>query len=395
METQDYKLDFFNCTKNCNVIKQISVYDWFDFIKRGDFSIEILSARSGNKDYNEVKTKIVPCVTYNFTFNKYKNIENILNPTGLLYIDIDAPDFNINNIDKKLVFAFYKSFGGKGYSIIVKVDNLSQNNFDETYAYICGQLGISDYVDLGAKKTTQFNVVSFDKELYLNADSKIFKSINITPLSKTKREEKAYSTQWGVNGNSVRFDNRDDYLQNKQDFVKNLEGFDFIQAKLLYKKVSKNRNNILLAYCTNIVCLNPNIYEDRLHSILSAVNFNNFTNPVDESQLQRIIQSVLKYKKEGILYPCGVIKRKALFGENCTLSKNEKLAVCREVSAESKEKISKEKIRSILDSWDFNNINKITQKAIYENHPISKKTVEKYYREFKKEIEFLNNTCKK
>ena len=395
MELQDYKLDFFNCTKNCNVIKQISVYEWFEFIKRGDFSIEILSARNGNTNYDEVKTSKVPCVTYNFTFSKYKNTENISKPTGLLYIDIDAPDFKIENIDKKLVFAFYKSFGGKGYSIIVKVDNLSKNNFEETYAYICGQLGISDYVDLGAKKTTQFNVVSFDKELYLNKDSKIFKSINITTLSETNKKRKAYSTQWGVNGNYVRFDNRDDYLQNKEGFIKNIEGFDFIQAKLLYKKVSKNRNNILLAYCTNIVYLNPNIYEDRLHSILSAVNFNNFTNPVDEAQLQRIMHSVLKYEKEGVLYPCGVIKRKALFGENCNMTKNEKLAICREISAESKEKNSKEKMKSILESWDFTKFKKITQKSIYENNPISKKTVEKYYSEFKKEIEFLNNTCKK
>jgi hypothetical protein len=31
---------------------------------------------------------------------------------------------------------------------------------------------------------------------------------------------------------------------------------------------------------------------------MTAVNFNNFTNPVDEPQLQRIISSILKYKKE-------------------------------------------------------------------------------------------------
>ena len=394
MEKDNYVLDYFYCTKNCNVIKQISVYDWFDYIKTGVFSENILKARSGELDYDKVKTELLPCIVYNFNFNGYKNKSNITTPTGLMYIDIDAPDFKIKNINKSDIFAYYKSFGGKGYSIVVRVDNLTESNFNETYAYICSELGISDYVDLGAKKTTQFNVVSYDENLYLNTNSKIFKSINITPLSEINKKKKAYSTQWGENGNTVRFDNRADYLDNEESVIKNINGFDFIQAKLLYKKVSKNRNNILLAYCTNLVWLNPNIYEDRLHSIMTAVNYNNFTNPVDELQLQRVISSILKYRKEGALQPIGVIKRKALFGKYCGLSKNEKLAVCREISSEAKEKTSKEKIQNILDCWDFEKLGKITQQSIYKNHNISKKTVEKYYKEYKKDIENLNNTWK-
>ena len=114
---------------------------------------------------------------YNFNFNGYKNKSNITTPTGLMYIDIDAPDFKIKNINKSDIFAYYKSFGGKGYSIVVRVDNLTESNFNETYAYICSKLNISDYVDLGAKKTTQFNVVSYDEGMHLNTNSKIFKSI--------------------------------------------------------------------------------------------------------------------------------------------------------------------------------------------------------------------------
>jgi predicted transcriptional regulator len=394
MEKDNYILDYFYCTKNCNVIKQISVYDWFNCIKEGEYSDLILKARNGELDYDTTKTEQLPCVVYNFNFNGYKNKSNIVAPTGLLYVDIDAPDFKIENVNKSDIFAYYKSFGGKGYSIVIRVDGLTEDNFNETYAYVCSKLEISNYVDLGAKKTTQFNVLSYDENLYLNTKSKIFKSINLSPLCEINKKKKAYSTQWGENGNNVRFDNRADYLENEESVIKNIEGFDFIQAKLLYKKVSKNRNNILLAYCTNLVWLNPNIYEDRLHAIMTAVNFNNFTNPVDEPQLQRIISSILKYKKEGTLRPTGVIKRKALFGKYCGLSKNEKLAVCREVSSESKEKASREKIQNILDCWDFVKLGKITQQSIYKNHNISKKTIEKYYKDYKKEIEMLNKTCK-
>lgn len=394
MNKEDYKLNYFSCTKNCNVIGEISVFEWLEYIKNGKYSNTILKARNGEIDYDTTKTETLPCVVYNFNFNSYKNKSNITNPTGLLYIDIDAPDFKIENVNKKDIFTYYKSFGGKGYSIVVKVDYLSEYNFNETYAYICSELGISNYVDLGARKTTQFNVVSYDNNLYLNTNSKIFKSINLSPLSETNKKKKAYSTQWGVNGNNVRFDNKLDFLENEEMFIKNIDGFDFIQAKLLYKKVSSNRNNILLAYCTNLVWLNPNIYEDRLHSIMTAVNYNNFTNPVDEPQLQRVIHSVLKYKKEGTLSTVGVVKRKALFGKFCGLTKGQKLAICREISSEVKEKTSREKIQNILDCWNFEHLGKITQQSIYKNHNISKKTVEKYYKDFKKSIEILNIICK-
>ena len=52
------------------------------------------------------------------------------------------------------------------------------------------------------------------------------------------------------------------------------------------------------------------------------------------------------------------------------------------------------KIQNILDCWDFEKLGKITQQSIYKNHNVSKKTVEKYYKEYKKEIENLNNIWK-
>lgn len=38
-----------------------------------------------------------------------------------------------------------------------------------------------------------------------------------------------------------------------------------------------------------------------------------------------------------------------------------------------------EKLVNIIKTWDFATLGKITQRAIYGSHPISKKTVEKYY----------------
>jgi transposase len=51
---------------------------------------------------------------------------------------------------------------------------------------------------------------------------------------------------------------------------------------------------------------------------------------------------------------------------------------------------SKEKIRSILETWDFEAYGLISQRNIAKNFNINIKTVEKYYSEFKQDIQEMN-----
>ena len=155
----------------------IDVTQWLDMIKEKSPTAEmIIRARQNPDMYDDIKRSI-PCVTYNFKYNGYKRDENIEHSTGILYIDIDAPDFEVNNLDKSKVFSFYHSFGGQGYAILVKVLGLTPNNFKETYQYIVEDLGLKDYVDRRAIKPSQFNVLSYDEDLFLNMNSSVFPSI--------------------------------------------------------------------------------------------------------------------------------------------------------------------------------------------------------------------------
>jgi hypothetical protein len=55
---------------------------------------------------------------------------------------------------------------------------------------------------------------------------------------------------------------------------------------------------------------------------------------------------------------------------------------------------SRTKLYHIIENWDFTTHGTISQSKIVKNNPISKKTLEKYYREFKQYIQELNITFK-
>jgi len=393
-EKDNFFVNTYRNTKSPTVLNTISIYEWFEKIKSSEYCDLITSAREDENIYDITKLTKIPCITVNYLFDKYKENKNIIEGTGLMYIDIDAPDFDVTMLELSSVFALYKSFGGKGYSIIVKVDGLTDSNFKETYSYICYELGISEYVDNSAIKMTQFNVLSYDKDILVNPLSKIFKSINTTPQSELRRrEKKAYSTEGGVFDGNIRFNNKNDYLKDDTTYVINTDGMLFIECKPLFKRVDTNRNNILLAYCTNLVILNPHISFKRAESIMSSINSHNFNNPVDKDWIKRIVISVFKYKEQGTLEPIfSKKKRIGLFGKECGLDKLEILSIMRGVMSEKRKKESIQKLYQILENWDYSFFGNVSQKKIYTNFPISKKTVEKYYKIVKELLNDFDNT---
>ena len=335
----------------------------------------------------------MPCITYNFLFDNYKKDSNIISGTGLLFIDIDNPCFDIASLDLNKVYAYYKSFGGHGYAVIAKVGNLSLNNFKSTYNYVINELGITEYVDIQAIKPSQFSVISYDKDIYINYDSIIFNSVNVaTPSIVIGKEKKAYTIERGAKINSLRFDNLDE-IQIEDNYIVNWDGYTYVKCFIPMKKIAKNRNNFLLSYCNNLVWLNPHITTESCLKILGKVNEYACTKPVDITQLKRVIDSIFKYKQQGTLKPIDYWHlRKIVFDSKARLTKAEKLSICRKEIAIKRTSDSRQKIYNILEGWNFEKHGKITQRAMYNNHPVSKKTVEKYWAEFKEFICKLNNS---
>lgn len=393
-------INTYGCIKNPNVISSISINNWFKSISNSDYSETILKARNGELDYNKTKESL-PCVTYNFLFDSYKKDKNIISSTGFLYIDIDNNSFNVKNLDLNKVFAYYKSFGGNGYAIIVKVDGLNLANFNLTYANITEDLGIDKYVDKQAIKATQFNVLSYDKNIYINENSYSYTAVNInTPQSYViEKKERAYTLEWGENyikRDKIRFDNIDEIeIPEGEDYIVDWEGIEVIKCWIPIHKKDYNRNNLLLAYCNNLLWLNPNITREKAFEILIKVNQIAFYEPVDNSQLNRVLNSVFNYLKEGTLEPIYFNKkRKIIFDSKCRLSGDDKRSIVISELAKMKSENSRQKLYEIIEDWDFKKYGKITQAQVYKNFSISSKTVEKYWKEFKEYIKELNEDYK-
>lgn len=385
------------------VIENLSVYDWLKLIKDSDYSELIQNARQGifpkhpitqlpfTKD--EVKRSL-PCVTYNFLYDEYKKDDNLTVSTGLMYLDIDSNSFDIKTIDKSKVFAYYSSFGGSGYAILVRVNGVTKSNFRLTYEAIVSDLGLNKYIDTAAIKHSQFNVLSYDSELYINDNPFVYNAWNQNaPIpSVIEKKEKAYTKGLGAKKHqSIRFDNLDEIEVNGK-YVIDWDGIEYIRCFLPIKKVTRNRNNFLLSYCNNLVYLNQNISIEKTVEILSNVNRSSCTHPVDEAQIKRVVNSIFHYKVNGSLKP--IIfnkKRRLVFNKNYNLTREEKLGIWNAEQAKMWSRVSTNKLYEILENWDFEKHGKISQRKIYNNHPMGKTTVEKYYKVFVDFIDKLNS----
>ena len=375
------------------VTSTLSINDWFEKIKYSDFSEQIQQARAGKLDYDSTKASI-PCVTYNFLFRDYKKDSNIIISSGLLYIDIDHPSFQIESLDLNKVYSYYHSFGGVGYSIIVKASGITQDNFSSTYEHVVNELGLSEYVDANAIKASQFNVLSYDTNIYVNENAYTFSSVP-PPSYVIRKKEEAYTIDGGEKSQRLRFNNLDE-IPIDGDYAVNWDGYDTIKCFIPIKKVTKNRNNMLLSYCNNLVWLNPHLSQEKALQILRAVNEIACEPKVDERQLNSVLKSVYTYQEDGSLAPIySSKKRKIVFASDCKWSRMEKLEACRQELSKRWSDKSLEKLYGIFETWAFDNWGTITQEKTYKLHPISKKTVEKYWKHFKEYVKLLNEEHQK
>lgn len=386
----------------------ITIEQWFKLIKKSDFSALIESARPFGKKHPvyEANKAAIPAITYNFTFLANKENVNIIGATGLLYIDIDDVKYDITTLDISKIFAYYKSFGGLGYSVLVKVDGLSLNNYNSTYASVLADLGLSDFYDKGAKKATQYNVLSYDPDLFVNDNSYVFTATNAdnnvdiknSPPSLIINEKKTYMDREGGIYNSktpLRFDNLNE-IEFEGNYTFNWDGWTYVNCWLPYKKIqSGKRNTTLIAFLNNYVWLNPQLTYKGALTVMSRINQTKCEELLSHSDINGIVKSIFKYKEAGTLKPKFNSKtRKILFAPQTGLSRDEKLAICRELLAEKNQNISLQKLNGIIAVWDFKKYGKIGQAVIHKNFPISKKTVEKYWSYFKDEVKQLNEDWK-
>ena len=366
-------------------------------------------------EYKFMKSRL-PIVCFNFTFNNFKRNENIIKSTGLIYLDIDK-EYNIEKLDKTKVYSYWKSVGGKGWGILVKCNNVTLENFKETYLNVVKELNIEDVYDIGARKATQPCFISSDENIYINDDSYTFdanalviKTINnkhIKTESSYIIEHSNHISKIGINSNRP----TDEELMKMPEWSDKLGGcyfkdnkFPLIQLNFPRTKIIESKRNYTLsAMMHTYIWLNEiytkhNFSKEHYYTELSKWNQLICQNPLQYDEIIKIVNNCLYYLKKGTLQQPKPYKLRTFIFHSTTLqlksikSKNFNRTVNN--SRQQINQFTKENndtlIIQCIENWNFIEKGLISQSKISKEINLSIKSLSKKWLYYKDTIEMLN-----
>ena len=388
-----------NCSST--VLGNITIDEFLNTIKEGNDSLDnIKEARlyySEDKGtYNQIKTTKLPSYTLNFTFNKVRRNNEIISSTGFIYLDVDG--CTVIDTSNPLIFATWLSLSGTGRGILVQTKNINLKNFVYSYDAITKELGIAS--DIGARKPTQINVLSYDPDLYTNYESKVWEYIEEEIVSKkdhyTKYIGVSVDNVMGEKQKALRFNNLDEVILaldfKGQDYIYSYTGIKYAEAFLPLVIRNGERNTILTAYLIQLRALNLNISYATLLKTANSVNENSCLQKLPQDEIKELVKYVMKLK--GLTPNFNKIRKIVI---NPTFKGNAKTLNAYVVNKVIRPNNSRKKIQKVIDEWDFESKGKITQRALAKTIPMNIKTIGYYVKgkEFEHLIKEKNDVFKR
>ncbi len=195
---QDIKISFYSKCNKPEEQKQTTLKKAIEFIKSDKLKkhIENLRNEPNKAKRQQYKFDNLPCLIFQGLFG-YRNNENLIKPSGMAIMDIDAYDTDLKPIFEQLkenphIVAIFKSPSG-GLKFVVRIP-LVEN--DKKYKIVYDQLleAYSIYspkTDISNKDIARLCFFSYDKDIYVNYDAKEF----IVDWNKKKEEKQSLITQ--------------------------------------------------------------------------------------------------------------------------------------------------------------------------------------------------------
>ena len=393
--------NFTNC-KSPEVLGKISIEDFLHKIKHGDENLlNIKNAREfgkGHDQYDKIKTTVLPTYRFNFHMEGTAKNLNVTDATGLIYIDVDD---NIEIPHSDFIYAKWRSLSNTGYGILVKVDNLTLDNFKDVYDSLGMTLGIK--VDDGARKAIQQNVLSYDPSLYCNCNSRVYEyehSKKASPNSIKKKRECIGVNDASVNQNRIkeRIDNSYEYFvgdNSEKEYLFFEEKIMICAPFMPWHGVEKgNRNNLLFRILSQFALLNPDLGKDYL--LAKSNHYNKKMQPfLSRNEIYSVISSVLEKRKEGTLVMYYNKERLILFNPNLELSNQQKSQLVGYLMGRKKTKETQTAIYEIIENWDFEQLGQIKQISVIKISKFSRSKVQRHWFHFKDYVEDLNKGYKR
>ncbi len=176
-----YNVSFYKSIADTKSSKHITIADFLASVKSEKYKTLIENVRNaGNKKIQTDLKKLLPNITTSGTFTTRKD-EDLLSHSGLIQIDFDKeknPDLDIVTDKVHLAkdvhsFAVFTSPTGTGLKLIVKIDPAQHKEiYKELEAYYYANYVLK--IDSTCSNVSRAMFVSYDGELYQNADSKTF-----------------------------------------------------------------------------------------------------------------------------------------------------------------------------------------------------------------------------
>jgi len=391
-----FQVTQYESAKQPEVQMVVSLESVLNKIKDGDDNLPFIkTARSLGKSslkYNTIKTELLTTFRFNFLFQGSASNANITAATGLIYLDAD----NIEAIpESPYVLAKWKSLSATGFGILVKVSGLTLNNYKDTFDHLSQLTGIES--DAGARKATQQTILSYDPNLYYNADALVYdcnenKKVSHPPIEKKEKSIETNETFLKEYDGAIRFNNIDEY------FTDEYAGYQYrvfdekeciCSPYIPFMIEEGSRNKTMFFLLSQYALLNPKAGRGWLKSIALTINSKMHPN-LSEKETSLVIDSVLKKRKAGSLEPYFNEERRVLFNPKASLTTKEKMIIVNKELGKRKSDFTKEVINMVLEDWDFKTDGKITQEkvAIFVNRDVS--TIKRHWSEFKAHVKDLN-----
>jgi len=429
----------YNSVKSPKVIGTTGIGEIFHTIKAGDQNLpNIQKARAvgkGSPEYEQIKTVLLPTYRFNFMFKTSASNSNIIAATGLIYLDVDNADAIP---ESEYVFAKWKSLSDTGFGVLVKIDNLTVDNYSEVYNELSQLIGVT--TDTGARKATQQTVLSYDPNLYHNDASVIYhytaknkahivevdedgkQTIHVNTCNKTssssttntegsinydytqkekvsyaiildKKEEcitrdDTFSDSYSSEG--IRFNNINDYFtDNTTPYVVFEEKKSICNPYLPFNISKGARNSVLFYNLTQLAVLNPHTGRSFLKSMAASICLK-MTPKLSEREVNSTVDGVLRMRKEKTIEMYLNQERRILFNPAVRMSFKDKMTIVNSELGKIKKEKTRQVIYLVLESWGFEENGKITQQKVVSKTKKSLSTIKLYWDEFKEYVRDLN-----
>ncbi len=297
-------------TRNFNSLEELTNYIKSEDRKELKQIKEARSYGKGSKEYDKIKGEL-PCVAINFNYeNDYIKGENVSIPTGYMYIDIDNPKFDMGDVDRRYVAAYWRSLSNSGYTTILKVEGLDAYHLKEQCRDVAGRLDIP--VDFNAVSTDRLTVLSYDHDVYYNpnAETIILPAFEIPQDSETNNKNIGYD----CHEENLIFNNLKEVVQSLNldlekesnngivDLVEVLgKKLSYAEYFLPYREIKEGeREKILSSSTEQLIALNPQASRKLLKKIVVEAN-KKMQPPLSRNEVDTIFNK--KYNKRNLLKP--------------------------------------------------------------------------------------------